>query len=296
MIASIAICTHNRASDLREALQSLARQKFPAPYEVIVVDNRSADRTKQVTLEAQAQMQVPVRYVYEERLGLSVARNRAIREAEGEYILFLDDDAAASADWIGEIVRLFERDADVGCVGGKIEPAWEGGAPAWLPAENRTLYSILDYASEIKEMHAPDIPFGANMAFRASLFEHIAAFREDLGRVGSNLLSNEESELIARVRGQGWKVVYTPHASVLHKIPRNRISRKWLLRRIYWQGVSKAVASNGKAADIAKSLLKMAAFLLLAIVFLYDKRRIFRQISRMTYHHGLLRGLLRAAP
>ncbi len=294
MKASIAICTHNRAADLREALLSLAQQKFQESFEVIVVDNRSTDRTKQVTLEVQSLMQAPVRYVYEERLGLSVARNRAIREAKGEYILFLDDDAAASTDWIGEIVRLFDRDAQVGCVGGKIEPVWEGGAPAWLPQENRTLYSILDYADEIKEMQAPDIPFGANMALRVSLFQGMAAFREDLGRIGNNLLSSEESELIARVRAHGWKVIYTPHALVLHKIPRSRISRKWLLRRIYWQGVSKAIASNGKAADIAKSLLKMLAFLLLAIVFLYDKRRIFRQISRMTYHHGLLRGLLRA--
>jgi len=294
MRASIAICTHNRAADLKEALLSLTQQKFQEPFEVIVVDNRSTDRTKQVTLEVQTLMQASVRYVYEERLGLSVARNRAIREAKGEYILFLDDDAAASPDWIGEIVRLFDRDAQVGCVGGKIEPVWEGGAPAWLPEENRTLYSILDYAGEVKEMQAPDIPFGANMGLRASLFQGMAAFREDLGRVGSNLLSSEESELIGRVRSRGWKVIYTPHAFVLHKIPRSRISRKWLLRRIYWQGVSKAVASNGKTADMVKSLLKMFVFLLLAIVFLYDKRRIFRQISRMTYHHGLLRGLLRA--
>jgi len=296
MKASIAICTHNRAADLREALLSLAQQKFQEPFEVIVVDNRSTDRTKQVTLEHQTLMQAPVRYVYEERLGLSVARNRAIREAEGEYILFLDDDAAASADWIGELAGLFDRDPQVGCAGGKIEPVWEGAAPAWLPPENRTLYSILDYADEIREMPAPHIPFGANMAFRKSIFDDMAAFREDLGRVGNNLLSHEEAELIGRIRARGFKVLYTPYASVLHKIPRSRISRKWLLRRIYWQGVSKAVASKGKAGDIVKSLLKMSVFLLLAIVFMYDKRRIFRQISRMTYHHGLLRGLLRAAP
>lgn len=295
MKASIAICTHNRAADLREALLSLMQQSYQDDYEIIVVDNRSTDHTKQVVMAFRELLATPIRYVYEERLGLSVARNRAIREAGGEYVLFLDDDAAASADWIGELARLFDRDPRVGCAGGKIEPVWEGGAPAWLPPENRTLYSILDYADEIKEMHAPDIPFGANMAFRKSIFDEMPAFREDLGRVGNNLLSNEESELIARVRGRGFKVIYTPYASVLHKIPRSRISRKWLLRRIYWQGVSNAVASKGKAGDFVKSLLKAPVFLLLAIVFMFDKRRIFRQISRMIYHHGLLRGLLRAA-
>ena len=253
MKATVAICTHNRAADLNEALISLLHQSFDECYEVIVVDNRSTDHTKQVVLDFQDMIDIPIIYLYEERLGLSVARNRAIREAKGEYVLFLDDDAVASEDWISGIVDLFEGDPRIGCVGGKIVPAWEGTAPQWLLPENRTLYTILDYADEIVEMRKPAIPFGANVAFRKSLFASIEPFREDLGRVGSNLLSSEEAELIDRIRAQH-SVYYTPHASVLHKIPRSRISRKWLLRRIYWQGVSSAVSSKKKAGIFLKSL------------------------------------------
>ncbi|WP_233531836.1 glycosyltransferase [Paenibacillus alkalitolerans] len=292
MIATVAICTHNRSADLREALLSLLHQSFKGPFEVIVVDNCSTDDTKQVVQEFKSMVQIPVRYVFEERLGLSVARNRAIREAGGEYVLFLDDDAKASVDWIDGIVSLFEQDPLIGCVGGKIEPAWEGSAPPWLSPENRTLYTILDYSEEIEEMRKPAIPFGANVAFRKSVFDSMDTFREDLGRVGSNLLSSEEAELIERIRSR-YKVYYTPHASVLHKIPRSRISRKWLLRRIYWQGVSSAVSSNKKTGIFVKSLLKVPLFLLLTIVFIYDKRRIFRNISRITYINGLISGVLR---
>ena len=347
MKASIAICTLNRAADLKEALLSLLRQSYPDPYEVIVVDNGSTDETRQVVEEYGKLVSIPVRYVYEERLGLSVARNRAIREASGEYVLFLDDDAIASEHWIAEIVALFERNPRIGCVGGKIEPLWEGvpcdeadnratkssrnvqsqeampgmavrlhgegsacsaagaiaqrggklsaGEPPWLPQENRSLYTILDYADDVVEMRAPDVPFGANIAFRKSIFDTVGPFREDLGRKGSNLLSSEESELVERIRTR-YGVYYTPHAVVLHKIPRSRMNRRWLLRRIYWQGVSRAVSSRQKAGLFVLSLLKVPVFLLLSIVFIYDKRRIFRNFSKVVYNNGLIRGVLRAFP
>ncbi|RUS42677.1 glycosyltransferase family 2 protein [Cohnella sp. AR92] len=292
MRASVAICTHNRASDVREALLSLAPQRFGDSFEVIVVDNGSTDQTAQTVQEFGRTASFPVHYVYEGRLGLSVARNRAIREAKGEFILFLDDDAVASPDWIGGIVSVFDKDPKIGCVGGRIEPAWEGEAPDWLPEENRSLYTILDYSAEVREMRDSAMPYGANVAFRRSIFDSMAMFREDLGRVGSNLLSSEESELIERIRGK-YSVYYTPHASVLHKIPRSRMNRKWLLRRIYWQGVSRAVSSRSKARVLAESLLKVPAFVLLSIPVLYDKRRVFRNVRRIVYNNGLISGVLR---
>ncbi|SDX12064.1 glycosyltransferase [Paenibacillus sp. CF384] len=293
MKATIAICTHNRAADVKEALLSLLQQSYKQPFEVIVIDNRSTDHTKQTVLDFRNMVDIQVRYVYEERLGLSVARNRAIREAQGEIILFLDDDAKASKDWISGIVELFDENPRIGCVGGRIDPAWEGSPPRWLSRDNHSLYSILDYSNDIVEMKEPAIPFGANVAFRMSVFETMNAFREDLGRVGSNLLSSEEAELIARIRTR-YAVYYTPHASVLHKIPRSRISRKWLLRRIYWQGVSSAVSSKQKTGIIMKSLVKLPIFAVLTILFLFDKRRIFRNISKIIYNNGLISGVLRS--
>ncbi|MDQ6421395.1 glycosyltransferase [Paenibacillus sp. LHD-117] len=292
MKATIAICTHNRAEDVREALFSLLQQSFTGAYEVIVVDNRSTDNTRQVVQEVGRMTSIPIIYVYEERLGLSVARNRAIREAKGDYILFLDDDAAASKNWIEGIVSVFESDPRIGCVGGKIDPAWEGAEPAWLLPENRTLYTILDYSQEIVEMKKPAIPFGANVAFRKSVFDTLRPFREDLGRVGSNLLSSEEAELIDRIRSR-YTVYYTPYAWVRHKIPHSRVSRKWLLRRIYWQGVSSAVSSERKTGIFVKSVLKVPVFLVLTVVFFFDKHRIFRNISKIIYNNGLISGVLR---
>ncbi|MCL6459080.1 MAG: glycosyltransferase, partial [Gorillibacterium sp.] len=234
---TVAICTHNRAKDLGEAIESVLIQGFAKEeIEIVVIDNLSTDNTAEVVNNLRLHHGSRLRYLFETKLGLSVARNRAIRQAEGDYILFLDDDALASRDWVQHIVDVFENDPAIGCVGGRIDPIWETKEPEWIPAEYRSVFTILDYSNEVREMPSPAIPYGANVAFRASVFQHMEPFREDLGRVGTNLLSSEESELIARLR-ETYKVYYTPLASVQHKIAKERTTKKWFLRRIFWQGV-----------------------------------------------------------
>ncbi|MCU6707972.1 glycosyltransferase [Paenibacillus sp. J5C_2022] len=294
MKATVAVCTHNRAEDTREAVQSVLDGSYRGDdMEIIVVDNGSTDTTAEV-IGALCDRHGPrVRYVYEQRLGLSVARNRAIREARGEYILFLDDDALASREWVEEILHVFEGDSGIGCVGGRIDPIWEAGEPAWIPDEHRSVFTILDFADSITEMEAPAIPYGANVAFRTSALMEGELFREDLGRVGSKLLSSEESELIARLRRKH-KVVYTPHGSVRHKIAKTRTTRKWFLRRIFWQGVSDAVKRGDRSAwAMAKHIIRMLQAIMATLPAVFHPKAFIRQVSNICYRNGTLVGILR---
>ena len=94
---TLAVPTHNRAATLGETLASLAAQSLPAGVETecIVVDNNSTDRTPAVVEEAAARAPFTMRRVFEPRPGSSFARNRAVDEAAGDFILFIDDDAVA---------------------------------------------------------------------------------------------------------------------------------------------------------------------------------------------------------
>lgn len=294
MKVTVAICTHNRAKDTGEAIVSVLTQSFDkGEIEIIVVDNRSSDDTAQVVEGLRQRHGNRIRYVFEDRLGLSVARNRAIREANGEYILFLDDDALASSHWVRHIVDVFERDEAIGCVGGKIDPIWEAGEPDWIPEEYRSVFTILDYSKGVKEMPAPAIPYGANVAFRKSVFEHYEPFREDLGRVGSNLLSSEESELIARIRGK-FKVFYSSYALVKHKIPKERTTKKWFMKRIFWQGVSDAVRVQDRGAlAVAKHTFRMLQAAGASLLLIFRTKRFIRQVFKIYYRNGSLVGILR---
>ncbi|MCZ8519313.1 MULTISPECIES: glycosyltransferase [Paenibacillus] len=294
MKATIAICTYNRANDLELAIRSGLDQDFdPAAFEIIVVDNRSTDHTAELVGKFSESHPSQVRYIYEENLGLSYARNRAMSEARGEYILFLDDDAIASKQWIKGLLDVFESDPLVGVVGGRIDPIWEGGEPDWLPDEYKTLYTILDYSDRLTEMKAPAIPFGANVAFRLSMFKEFKPFRVDLGRVGTNLLSNEESELIGRLR-QKYTVYYTPNAPVKHKIAKDRSTKKWFLRRIYWQGVSDAIRSEKKTNVFVKSNVKIALAGVALLFSFFNVRSRVKLMVKILYGNGAIAGVLRS--
>ncbi|WJH30915.1 glycosyltransferase [Paenibacillus sp. CC-CFT742] len=295
MRVTVAICTYNRANDAVEAVRSLVRQDYPRDeFEIVVIDNNSKDHTREIILRAADEHEgYTIRYVLEEKQGLSVARNRAIREASGKYILFLDDDAIACRDWIKQIVSVFEMDKRIGCVGGKIDPIWEVPEPMWIPRENRSLFTILDFSDEVTEMESPYIPFGANVAFRVSVFEEMAPFREDLGRVGNNLLSSEESELIGRIRTK-YKIYYTPYGAVEHKVAKERTTKNWFLRRIYWQGVSDAIRDQDRGpVRTAKHGIKLAQGITTALIYIFNTDRFTRQLAKVCYRNGMIVGSLR---
>ena len=100
---TIAICTHDRPALLERALESVVGQ-VAAPDEILVVDNApSRDVTRQLV-----RGRFPaVRYVAEPVPGLDFARNRALAEAHGDIVCFLDDDAVAAPDWADALRRNF---------------------------------------------------------------------------------------------------------------------------------------------------------------------------------------------
>jgi glycosyltransferase involved in cell wall biosynthesis len=107
-ILSVVIATKDRARYLERALDSLARQEAAPPFETIVVDNGSSDDTLQVVQRAAGTSKMPVRYEREPQPNRGKARNRAISVAQGEIVLFCDDDVQAPPGWIGAHAREHE--------------------------------------------------------------------------------------------------------------------------------------------------------------------------------------------
>jgi len=91
---SVLLCTRNRAPDLKETLVSLGQVQPPEGIEaeVVVIDNGSTDETGEVVANAKIPWATSVRCVIEPKPGVANARNRALAEAKGEIIVFVDDD------------------------------------------------------------------------------------------------------------------------------------------------------------------------------------------------------------
>jgi|Deesub1362A_J573_1020465.scaffolds.fasta_scaffold00077_13 glycosyltransferase involved in cell wall biosynthesis len=239
---SAVVCTCNRGANLGDTILSLQKQDCdPRLYEVIIVDNNSTDNTKEVVEKFIKNSSVRMKYVFEENIGLSNARNAGIKNSEGEIIAFIDDDAVAREDWISGIIRAFES-ADFDCIGGDIEGDWHGNKPAWLTERLEGSLGVHFYGGKKKELKYPgEYPCGVNMAFKRKVFDKVGLFSAEFGRKGKSLLSREETELCYRVEKSGGKVGYFPGVVVKHVIVPDKLNKKWFRTRFYWEGKSQAL-------------------------------------------------------
>ncbi|MEW5965697.1 MAG: glycosyltransferase [Pseudomonadota bacterium] len=231
MDASIVVCTYNRAESLKDTLAALARLEAPPErtWEVVVVDNNSRDHTKQV-VEAARQHWPRLRYAFEPAQGLSHARNRGIAEAAGEVILFTDDDVLPEPDWLETTLAGLEKFGADAC-GGYIAPIWETPPPDWL---TERFYGFLavrtDRTDDYIMTERDQTPFGANIAFRKSLFSKVGPFDTSRGRKGKVLASGEDSEMFERILAAGLKVAFIGRSRVHHKVESFRLTKRYFRR------------------------------------------------------------------
>jgi glycosyltransferase involved in cell wall biosynthesis len=237
-IAAI-ICTHNREQYLGAAIDSLLGQDLPT-FEVWVVDNASTDGTRQVV---EARLSDPrLHYVYEPTLGLSTARNRGAQETDTEILAYLDDDAVAEPYWLRELVSAYGQNPKLAIAGGKVTLIWPETLkqpPAWISANLMGALGAYDLGETVVQIQQPGLtPRGLNYSIRRDFLEVVGGFDINLGRVGKNLLSNEELFMTGLALDQGWEVFYLPQALVAHNVAPERVNPRWFLSRSWWQGVS----------------------------------------------------------
>jgi glycosyltransferase involved in cell wall biosynthesis len=256
---SVIIPTFNRARVLEETVRNfLECQTDGVDYELLIVDNNSTDRTKEFA--EQLALRIPrIRYIFEPLQGANRARNRGIRESRGEIVAFVDDDVYFSPCWLTALESTFQRRTDVACIGGKVVAHFDDGRPSWLHDDQLWIYGVTRYGDHEREIQPPEIPIGCNMAFRRTVFDQIGNFHLLPGRKGGNLLSIDENHLLFNIAKAGLKTLYSPAVQVTHRMPSARTSRRWVLKRYYWQGVSDIVLRQLDDGPISRVILTKQA-------------------------------------
>jgi len=267
---SVIISTRNRAEQLPLCLDALIHQEDVAAeaYEVIVVDNASRDHTRQVVEKMQRQSE-RVRYLYEEKLGLSAARNAGAAQARGAFICFVDDDAIPSPHYLAEVLSSFE-DRRATCVGGRIVAAWPGGAtPPWFTPRYAHVVAQTSFGETARRLARNEFPFGANIAFRKDVFQALGGFDENLGKRGGNNIWGEEIDLCHRLQEKGFSFFYNPRALVWHVVGPGRATEQYFIESIFGKGITEGyqkLVHRGMAVFTLYLLLKAGR---LAVTSLY---------------------------
>ena len=212
--ATVAICTRDRPEDLRRCLDAL--MKLPDDgQEFLVIDNcPSTEATHRLVRSYKY-----VRYVRENRPGLDIARNRALREASHDIVAFTDDDASPDPGWLRALLRNFTNQR-VLCVTGLTMPL------ELETASQEEFQRFGGFGRGFKRMvydgahHNPlegwEAGAGVNMALHRRVLEHIGFFDELLD-VGTRVGGGGDSDMFRRILAAGYCIVYDPDALNWHK-------------------------------------------------------------------------------
>ena len=241
-LLSVALCTRNRAALLQRAIQSVVPQ-LGADAELLIVDNASTDDTPDAAQTAKA-AHPEIRVLVETRPGLSFARNAALREARGRFVIFLDDDAVAEPGWLDAYRKFFctPPSARVAVAGGFVAPEYETPPPRWLRAGLHT-FDLGGAARPINEHRGP---WGCNIAYAREPALRVGGFNPRLGRRGTSLGAHEEMDLNLRLEDAGFEVWWLPDARIRHRITADRMRLGWQLRSEFAQSRSRVTVKFQK--------------------------------------------------
>lgn len=233
MKITIAICTWNRSDLLTKTLENMLQLKADESFswELIIVNNNCTDDTDQVI--TQFSDRLPIKRVSEPTPGLSNARNAAVRNATGDYIIWTDDDVLVDENWLIAYVEAFIKYPEAAVFGGPVEPWFEGEPPRWIIQgweHVASSYAVRDLGnSEIcLQQKGNIIPYGANFAVR--LKEQVENLYDPrLGLVGDKRIMGEEVAVLRQILSVagavGW---WLPKAKVKHWLPKERQSLQYI--------------------------------------------------------------------
>ena len=237
---TIAIPTYNGAERIPLLLDRLKAQTNidELQWEVVVIDNNSQDNTAEIVQQYQSHWfpDVPLRYHLEERQGAAFARQRAVQEAAGQLIGFLDDDNLPDEIWVYEAYQLSQKYPKAGAYSGQIHGEYEVPPPDGFEKICPFL-AIREHGSKPFRFQPENLnlPPAAALIVRREAWIKAVPLEQKFtgpGRKGQNVRSfvgGEDYEVLLYLHKAGWEIWYTPSLSTWHQIPASRFEKQYLL-------------------------------------------------------------------
>lgn len=232
---TVAIPTYNGANRLPEVLDKLQTQVSTESidWEILIVDNNSTDGTARVIQNYQKNWTLPsdLRYTLETQQGASFARLKAIREAKGKWVGFLDDDTIPAENWVAAAYQFGTKHPQAGGYGSKVRGDYEVEPPPNFE-KIASFFAITERGSQPHryEPQMKMLPPSAGLVVLKQAWEESVPSKLFLsGRSSRSILNSEDLEVILYIQNAGWEIWYNPEMEIYHKIPRQRLEREYLL-------------------------------------------------------------------
>jgi cellulose synthase/poly-beta-1,6-N-acetylglucosamine synthase-like glycosyltransferase len=217
---------------------------------------------------------IPVTYCLEPRQGIPFARNKAVENAFGDYIVFIDDDEVPTPRWLLTLLTACERFRVDGALG-PVRPYFPEDAPDWI--------------RKGKFYDRPSYPTGfiidwrkgrtGNVLLKASLVKSCEQpFRPEFRTA-------EDQDFFRRMIEKGHVFVWCEEAVAYEFVPDTRWKRKFMLKRALLRGATSIAHPTFGIIDIAKSVIAVPAYMLALPFALVCGQRWFMTYLVKTFDH-----------
>lgn len=239
----VVVCTYNNAPMLDEMLSALGRQRpvDSGRWSCLVVNNNCTDETDAVVERHRQQGLIPgLRVVHETEQGLTPARLRGARSTSAAWVAYVDDDCVLAPGWMAEAIACADRHPSAGAFGGKVTLDYEREPAGYVRAY---AYSFAQQDHGDAERKVPFLVGAGLVASREALAR--CGWSDGplvADRVGRQLVSGGDVEIVLRIASAGYDLWYVPACELFHRIPTRRTSLGYLTSINRGLGVSQSLA------------------------------------------------------
>jgi glycosyltransferase involved in cell wall biosynthesis len=328
MLLSIIIATYNRSNDVKKVIDELERQfehlviDFPdqdlqKQVELVLVDNNSSDDTGAMAFQKLSEQKrkseklLELKYFLEMEQGSSAARNRGIKEAQGDLLAFLDDDIELDKNWLKNAYELSKEKKENFCNGSRVIPVWaKEPLPDWLSIKPpyeiiQSCFPAHDHGDQKKEYPFNFVdterkvqnPISACFICSKDIFAKYGDFRLDLGIKADKRGACEDTEFFWRIQKAGVKIEYNPELTVYHPIVVEKLDKEFVLRWYKLLGKTMEfmkdkklthLSPDSKVSPKSKLLVKSILYSLMKIFAISNPRKSFWFECQKAYAKGQL--------
>lgn len=255
---SVCVCTYKRPDELDRLLKNLTVQETDGlfRYSVVVVDNDSCESAKHI-VQSHASRGLPVKYFIEPDQNIALARNKAVANAEGNFIAFIDDDEFPDSGWLLTLYNAIKQYSAAGILG-PVLPHFEGRPPGWImrgkfyERPTHLTGTVLEWSSTRT---------GNALLDARILNGDTIPFEPQLGSGG------EDRAFFRKMMKRGHTFVWCNEAPVHEVVPPHRWKKSFMLKRALLRGQHYKTSASYTRMTIPLSIMAIPIYVV-ALPFL----------------------------
>lgn len=277
---SICICTYKRPAFLQRLLNDLCRQETGDrfTYSIVVCDNDHLRSAEATVSDFAATSRISIKYCVEAQQNISLARNKAIENASGDFVAFIDDDEFPEQNWL---LNLFDTLNNYHADGvlGPVKRYFDTPPPKWLLKSNFYVRAVYPTGTAVNKEEGRT----GNVLLKRQLFDDSTRpFKPEL-RVG------EDKEFFRRMIDSGHRFIWSAEAVAFETVPPVRWKRSFMLKRAFFRGAHVPLHPTFGWRKVMKSLVAVPAYaLMLPVALLLGQHRFMTLLVKLCDHLGLL--------